>query len=410
MDKTRIILITVSFPFGKGEASFIMPELPYLLQSFDVTFVSRNTKDEQTTNLPEEVEVVRYPASNMSAVSFIKGLPRLLNKAVIREMFKVKSLSQLIGTVKFVLRGADIARYLNKMRRQYNQPVIYYTYWNDYAAYGVSRFCRKNGDKAISRIHGGDLYLRPTNKYFLPFKAEIARNLDKMVFISHEGRNYFINTYKPNNEDNLTVCYMGTENKLGVGFGSKDDVLRIVSLSNVTFGKRVDLIAKALTLIDDVKIEWVHFGDGEEMPKLKEAVNDLDKKDNIKYSLSGYVSNSEVKSFFAGNPVDLLVNVSYSEGLPISMVEAASFGIPIIGTDVGGVREVATSENGFLLNRDFEVEELADLLVKYYNMPASKKESVRQASRHLWENRFVAGDSYLDFTEMLKGLQCLHQA
>ncbi len=405
MNKTRIILITNSFPFGKGEASFILPELPYLLNDFDVTIISRNGKDEQTSEIDCGIEVFRYDSGRTSAFSLFRKTRALFNRAVIKEVFN--NLKKSLNTVKFVLRGAHFAKYLKNIRKKYDQPVIYYTYWNDYAAYGVSRFCRKNEDKAISRIHGGDLYLRPTNNYFLPLKREIARAEDKIVFISNEGRNYFIDTYKPNDEEKLAVFYMGVENESGVGHGSDDDVLRIVSLSNVTFGKRVDLIANALSFIDDKKIEWTHFGDGEEMPKLKASVKALDSKSNIKYKLMGNVSNSDVKAYFFNEPIDLLVNVSYSEGLPVSMMEAASFGVPIVATDVGGVREVVTSDNGFLIDRDFEARDLAKCLLDYQNLPENCKNNMHSASRNLWEEKFVASKNYSRFAKMLKSLQVI---
>jgi glycosyltransferase involved in cell wall biosynthesis len=37
---------------------------------------------------------------------------------------------------------------------------------------------------------------------------------------------------------------------------------------------------------------------------------------------------------------DIFVNPSYSEGLPTSVMEAASVGLPIIATDVGGTNEI----------------------------------------------------------------------
>ena len=47
---------------------------------------------------------------------------------------------------------------------------------------------------------------------------------------------------------------------------------------------------------------------------------------------------------------DLLMNVSYFEGIPVSMMEALSVGIPLLGPDVGGVSEIIKNGyNGFLV-------------------------------------------------------------
>ena len=52
---------------------------------------------------------------------------------------------------------------------------------------------------------------------------------------------------------------------------------------------------------------------------------------------------SQIKSTL-GNylHIDLFINTSSSEGVPVSIMEALSVGIPIIATDVGGTKEIVT--------------------------------------------------------------------
>ena len=49
------------------------------------------------------------------------------------------------------------------------------------------------------------------------------------------------------------------------------------------------------------------------------------------------------------NDFDLFVNMSLSEGIPVSIMEAISFGIPIIATNVGGNAEIVNDETGVLI-------------------------------------------------------------
>jgi glycosyltransferase involved in cell wall biosynthesis len=61
---------------------------------------------------------------------------------------------------------------------------------------------------------------------------------------------------------------------------------------------------------------------------------------------------------------DIFVNPSYSEGLGISMIEAASIGLPIIATDVGGTREIVTTDKTGILVKAGDVRQLAEELCR----------------------------------------------
>ncbi len=61
---------------------------------------------------------------------------------------------------------------------------------------------------------------------------------------------------------------------------------------------------------------------------------------------------------------DIFVNPSYSEGLGISVMEAASIGLPIIATDVGGTREIITTDKTGILIKARDVGQLAEELCR----------------------------------------------
>jgi glycosyltransferase involved in cell wall biosynthesis len=82
------------------------------------------------------------------------------------------------------------------------------------------------------------------------------------------------------------------------------------------------------------------------------ANNKLNSKYNISFQLMGNVKNEEIQKYYSLNQVDLFINVSEYEGIPISIMEAMAYGIPCLATNVGGVREIVNDDNGFLLNKD----------------------------------------------------------
>ena len=105
----------------------------------------------------------------------------------------------------------------------------------------------------------------------------------------------------------------------------------------------------------------------------------------------GNVSNSDVIDFYRKTPVDLFVNVSDTEGLPVSIMEAISFGIPVLATDVGGVSEIVKINfNGELLHVDFSDGDFASAIKMYYQSGEEKKKTRRQNARLYWEQNFNA--------------------
>ena len=75
-------------------------------------------------------------------------------------------------------------------------------------------------------------------------------------------------------------------------------------------------------------------------------------------------------------------------------MEASSFGIPIVATDVGGTSEIVlNSINGTLINEKFSAEDLERELESLILTPDDLKEK-RKKSREIWEKKFQAEANY----------------
>ena len=120
---------------------------------------------------------------------------------------------------------------------------------------------------------------------------------------------------------------------------------------------------------------------------------------------AGTVSNAEVYRFYASNPVSLFINVSKWEGLPVSIMEAISFGIPVVATDVGGTGEIVEDGiSGRLLASEPSAEEVADGILEIYNMNSEDYRTLRETTRKLWEERYQASANYGSFLKEVLGL------
>src|SRR5690606_4461585 len=130
--------------------------------------------------------------------------------------------------------------------------------------------------------------------------------------------------------------------------------------------RRLDPV-KWVTLIPDASsdyngkgmIEWHHFGGGQPHDELKIAVAPgTAANKTISIHLHGWTRQEDLFHIYENNHVDCFVNVRESEGIPVSIMEAMSYGIPVIATDVGASREIVNNRNGFLLDVDFDLDDL----------------------------------------------------
>ena len=122
----------------------------------------------------------------------------------------------------------------------------------------------------------------------------------------------------------------------------------------------------------------------------------------IRWEMTGPMPNEKLMRWYAEHPVSCLVNVSSSEGLPVALMEACSFGFPCVATEVGGTPEaVRDGVTGYLLGRNPSPQEIAASLEKLAQLPEEEYRSMCRAARRLWEDKFNAEKNYARFYEDL---------
>lgn len=215
-----------------------------------------------------------------------------------------------------------------------------------------------------------------------------------------DGYNYLTERY-PFVNNKVQVARLGTVD-YGVEKFRPGECLSIVSCSRVEKIKRIDRIIKALAKITSINIKWTHIGDGSLLPDIKNLAESA-LPSNIQIKFVGNLENSKIYEVYKENYFDVFVNVSYDEGLPVAIMEASSFGIPIIATDVGGTSEIVKNGyNGWLIPREYGDDVLSDLLLSYYEMTDYDKHILRKNARNKWEEEFNQETNYRKFVDMIK--------
>ncbi|PZC52367.1 hypothetical protein LH53_05140 [Mesotoga sp. TolDC] len=100
--------------------------------------------------------------------------------------------------------------------------------------------------------------------------------------------------------------------------------------------------------------------------------------------------------------VDLFINTSSTEGLPVSIMEAMSFGIPIMATDVGGTSELVTDETGVLIPGNCSPEDVSEALNSISKR--SRSTDFRNQVRNAWKSKVNPQENFTHFAEQLNAI------
>ena len=401
MTPKEIYVLTDNFPFGIGEA-FLNSEAVFLSKYFEKVHYIPLWKNGEARELPEG-SVVERPLLDFKP----KGNARLVLKGVfclsplffaVPIFFKEKAWK--IGrrfwnfmTALLILRAS-----YSSLKIRFKEKDLVYSYWGDKLAFLLPLLKKKYGIIAVSRFHRTDLYEYACGGY-KPFRKWLFEALDVAVPISEDGKRYLQEQYGSDAPKKIEVHRLGVFDH---GLNPKDEEsdFQIVSCSHVVPVKRVAFLAEVVGGLG-FNVRWTHLGDGPLRPEVEAVIAKFPK--NVKGVMLGAMPNAEVLRYYSEHHVDLFVNVSESEGVPVSIMEALSFGVPVMATNVGGVSEIVDDKVGKLLAVDISETQLRTVINGYYNDP--NRALKRSDARKRWAELCDAHQKYSAFCEFLSNLR-----
>ena len=404
-----LYLFTNEFPYGNWE-EYLETEINFYSEYEKVYIFSLQLRKERSKtkrSLPNNCEAIPiYYAKKW--VYLINSITVLFDKNLYKELSSLKKRKKL-APKNIVKLFIYLSRAHYEERKIYSaikkkkipEAEVFYSYRFEYQPY-VAVLLKKRlhaNLKIFCRAHGYDLYENDRNGYYIPLRETLLQEIEKVYPCSNNGTDY-LQTQFPQFKDKIQTGYLGTSDH-GLQKYKKSPSFRIVSCSTATEVKRLDLIVKALALMNDIEIEWTHYGDGPLLNDIKTMARKL--PDNIKSTFRGYVSNKKLLEIYKNQSYDLFINVSKHEGLPVTLMEAMSFGLPCAATDVGGVKEIVTNNNGgILIPANSSPNDISNVIRKIARMSAIDYNKMRKKARIVWEQKFDAKKNYEAFIKRLK--------
>ncbi len=399
LDNQRILyLFTSEFPYGNEV--FVENEITILCGQFKKVYViPALVIGPVTGSLPPNAELIVLKGNYSKEKKIVALFKNLLTILQVlghegrfsrqQEMAKKMKKPNFFLLLDMLLKAQELKPYLK------HEQAHFYSYWFSNEA-TLLALLKKQGHitNYVSRAHGFDLYENNGKENYIPFRTFQLSQADKVFCISKTGMNYLKDLY-PHYENKITSDYLGVYDYGSNPYEQKQ--LVVVSCANIVAVKRVHLLVQALQTVQ-VPVTWFHFGDGNLRSELEAMAKSLPSIVEVK--IMGKISHEELMTFYKEQPVSVFVNTSISEGIPVSIMEAISFGIPVIATDVGGVPEIVNPATGILLNAGFQPQELGRMLDEFSQSPLNAL-PFRERVRAFFLANFSAEKNYPAFVDKL---------
>lgn len=149
-------------------------------------------------------------------------------------------------------------------------------------------------------------------------------------------------------------------------------------------------LCKSISLKYD-KINFISIGYGPEFEKMELYA----KENNLDEKLKFLGNNMDAGKIMEKN-FDIFILTSYKEGLPNVVMEAMSFGIPVVSTNVGGVKElIEHKKTGFLVPSN-DLEGLVYYCSQLINSPTLRHQ-IGNAAIGFIKDQFSSGKMVNEF-------------
>ncbi len=400
--RKKVYIFTNLYPYGTMSENFLTQELEQASKEYDIYLIPIQKKTHQRHCPPHVVvdDFLCRLSVFKKAMLFIQMLFRVpFWRMLWHERRKIKTVYSLFQGVKYFFGGCMVRYFFLKNKHQIPRKSVFYSYWFSFTALGLAMikhdFPEWNASKFISRAHGYDAFSEDRN-IFIPCRTFTLSQLDTVYSVSKTGMEYLRKQY-PSFSQKIQTSYLGIKAMEESGICRKKIKkadISFLSCSSFVPVKRIELILRSIKLYSlehpDTHFCWTHIGGGISQHTFNpEEV----KSYNLKMELKGQKTIEEIYEIYASEHFDIFLNMSLSEGLPVSLMEAINAGIPLIATDAGGTNEIVCQQTGKLLPLYFDQKEF-NQAVDYI---LENKQKLFLSCRKYFLENFLAENNYKRF-------------
>jgi teichuronic acid biosynthesis glycosyltransferase TuaC len=371
MVQTRLCIVTHTFlPHVGGIEKVVYEQSKRLLQKNFEPMVITNRIETPKNYVVDGINVECYESLN---TGFRLGIPYSIPTVTSLATFlKAVKSSKIVHAHGHPYLTSLIAA---KLAKRYSKPFVL-TQHNTFIEYD-------NIFDSIERLND------------LAIGKETLKEADKIIAVSNATKDYVLSLgAKP---EKVKVLHNGVDlvkfrpldgkreeirRKLGI---SKDAVV-VLTVRRLVYKNGIDTLIETANIAvkKNLKIIFLVVGKGPDFNNVQLRIEQLGIEKNFR--LTGFVKDEDLPFYY--NAADFFVLPSKSgEGLPLVALEAMACGLPVIATNVGGIREILMKDYGKLVPPN-NPELLAKAILEFSDIDFSSRKKEMRAimeEKYSWD-------------------------
>ena len=344
------ILITVGIfpPDIGGPASFVPKIAKYLInKGHNVKIICLSDKEHLTYK--DDINVIRINRSSPIIFRWLKTIVKIYSNSKKSDLIFVNGLGTETTIANLFIRKKVIRKIVGDpvWERVYNKNLI-----------------DESFDDFQENNHGLSISLQKIIRNW-------SINKSNLIITPSQHLKTFINKIGVDNKIlviNNGVTIQETNNKV-----FQNRIIQLLVISRLVTQKNIDLIIKAVKVMENEGIILNIVGDGSEINNLKNLVENYELEEKVNFI--GKIENAKLNEYLSN--ADIFVQASNYEGLPHSILEAINYEIPILSTEVGGCSVLLNKgERGYIIPLPISETGISDGIRTIIN---NKKEAMSKA-------------------------------
>ena len=213
-------------------------------------------------------------------------------------------------------------------------------------------------NKIVITLRGADTYIKPwVDQRWNFFYKNYGNKVDAFITMSHHQKEYLTRWGVSPERIHVIPISFGLHSNTLPKYPNEDK-LKLVSAFRMTWEKNIEGTIQFAKILKEKNIPFQYdiYGDGNDLGQLYYLIDRYNLHDQI--IVKGKIENDELKIKL--RDYDFFVQLSLSEALPTSVLEAQSIGLPCIVSDSNGLPEAVLANKTAIVNKYSNITELVD--------------------------------------------------